>query len=189
MAALNIFGPPAFDEGQHGYYFLVGQDVFVGRHVRFVVIISNDMSEAVLGTLEQHLIRVVPGVPGRVMRWRGHFHVRSRRSPVRLAFQIRPMAGGAIGFVNLCTGFDELDIFVIQHHRKGRRARPHDCQQKCQCNRQTRAAKGVFSSHSRPLHRLYASRIFTSQDDDTRTQGHPSVQVDHMVVDHADASV
>ena len=55
----NTFGPPAFDEAQYCNDFIVCEDVFAGRHVRFVIIISNDLSEAVLGQLEQHLISVV----------------------------------------------------------------------------------------------------------------------------------
>src|SRR5439155_10490721 len=98
LARANIGRPGALDEGQHGPDLTVGKDVLEPGHVALVA--RHEPGRADFGHVEQLRVGVMPGVPRRVMRRRRHSSVGYPFAPVRLAFELRPVTGGAMLLVN-----------------------------------------------------------------------------------------
>jgi hypothetical protein len=60
------------------------------------VVARQHRGSAVLDHIEQLLVRVVPSVPGRVVRWSGQASIGKALAPIRLTFQVRSVAGSAM---------------------------------------------------------------------------------------------
>ena len=69
VAAANIFGPSAFDVGEYGDDFIVGQEILKSRHVGFVVA-ADQLRRSELRDVEEYGPRVMPGMAALVV-WRG----------------------------------------------------------------------------------------------------------------------
>src|SRR5688572_33001773 len=97
--------PPGLDVGERCPDLGVGQLARERRHVALVIlrgVLAGD--EAVLGDAEQNVVGMVPGMPTFVVRRRREAAVRQAVAPVRLALELRSMAGGAMSCVNLRAG-------------------------------------------------------------------------------------
>src|SRR5699024_3340369 len=96
--------------------------------------------DPVFGHLEEHLIRVVPGMPALIMRWRRQRAGRPRCLPVRLPLQLAAVAARAILLVKRFSLRHQCGVGVIsaatparspreekRDHEGGERKRDTDC--------------------------------------------------------------
>src|SRR5262249_20008759 len=100
--------PCALDVGEHGPNVGVAKLVLKPRHIAPVA--GYQGAGADLCHLEQLLVRVMPGVPGRIVRWRGHSAIREPLPPIRLSFQVGPVAGGTPLTVDGVAARDEPGV-------------------------------------------------------------------------------
>src|SRR5690348_1739480 len=94
----------------------------------------------------------MPSVTGRVVRRCGHPTIREAMPPIRLTFQLRPVATGALCVVDDLTACDELGVIWIGCARFGRVAEPHRRRHSDQ-NQETEPPRG--GRHRLPSDRKY----------------------------------
>ena len=98
----DLIRPLGLDVRQNRYDVVVGQSPLISEHPGFVDVPSQSL-DTVLSHLEEHVVRVVPGVAGRVVRWSQEITVLISLVPVNLAFQVPAMAAGAMVLITVLT--------------------------------------------------------------------------------------
>src|SRR5258708_38143587 len=88
LTLADILRPCALDEGENGPDLAVGEDLIEGRHVALVSR-RRIRPDPMLHHAEEDLVRMVPGVPARVMRRRGKAPAGKAPSPIRLTLPCR----------------------------------------------------------------------------------------------------
>src|SRR5258708_20277527 len=93
--------PMAFDIREHRPDFLVGQLAAERRHVAVIVLRRIRRDQPIFGDGEEPAVRMMPGVPALIVRRRRQASVGAARTPVRLAFELGPVAAGTVLRVDL----------------------------------------------------------------------------------------
>ena len=90
--------PAAFYIGDNGPDLARVEDCFEARHIAFDV--PGRKGAAAEGDIiEQLAVRMLPGMAAGVLRWSRKSAVGQLIFPARLAFQVQPMARGAVDFI------------------------------------------------------------------------------------------
>ena len=91
------FGPGTLDIGEAGTNFFLLESVRKTKHVAFVARWRRPASLVnIADAIDQDLVRMVPRIPGGVVRRCRQAAVRASLAPRRLAFQIRTVAARAV---------------------------------------------------------------------------------------------
>src|SRR5207245_8962013 len=91
--------------------------------------------EPALRDAEEHAVRVMPGVAALIVRRRWQAAVRQAGAPVRLPFQLRAVAGGAVLRIDFCTGADFRRVARVRARIISWRARIAAAGEQGECNR------------------------------------------------------
>ena len=114
--------PAVFDKGQHGPDLGVREHLLISWHG--TAIARRGMVFApVLDEFKQPLVGMVPGVAALIVRRRWQAAVRQAGTPVRLPFQLRAVAGGAVLRIDFRTGADFRRVARVRARIVPRRAR------------------------------------------------------------------
>src|SRR5258706_4991793 len=95
--------PVALNERENSPKVVVRELAAERRHVAFVAGRRVLGGHAILGNAKEHIVGVMPCVPALVMRRGRHAPAGKLLSPVRLAFELRAGANGAVLRVYLCA--------------------------------------------------------------------------------------
>lgn len=110
--------PLALDVRQDGSDFPVRQSGSKGGHIRPISLGVGGGTE--LGYPHQKCIRMVPRVPGCVVRWRRKPPIRKATLPVRLPFQRRAMTARACGSIQMSPLLDLLRVRRVDARQAAR---------------------------------------------------------------------
>src|SRR3989454_84955 len=114
--------PVALDVRQDGPDFIVGELAAKTRHVALVARRRIGRHEPALRDAEEHAVRVMPGVAALIVRRRRQAAVGQAGTPVRLPFQLRAVAGGAVLRIDFRTGADFRCVARVRARIVPRRA-------------------------------------------------------------------
>lgn len=126
----DLIGPCALDVREHRPDFIVGQDVFEGRHVALVarrrVAVGH---QTLFGESEQDRVRIVPSVTRLVVRRCGQATARKPLSPIRLSLEVGSVTRGAMSRVDSASGAHLRRVTGIRagHIAAPSRYRLHHC--------------------------------------------------------------
>ena len=95
----NAVGPSGADVNQDVQDLIIAHGVAEAGHAALEPVDPLGLRQGLAAefrVVEQKPVVVMPGMPGRVMRWRGQYPVTSGLPPVRLAFELRAVTEGTV---------------------------------------------------------------------------------------------